>query len=136
MIPDRLLVISALFESGQPRRGLTAMSPVAVITRLLPPWLCPAAGLLDNWCHWHYIKLSSRRMVMVVLDRVKVVSDEEVMSGDPCIEGTRIPVETVLLNLRAGHSLDRIFQAYPTLPPGGIEAAIRWAEAHGIEWRR
>jgi uncharacterized protein (DUF433 family) len=28
-----------------------------------------------------------------VLDRVKVVSDEEVMSGDPCIEGTRIPVE-------------------------------------------
>jgi uncharacterized protein (DUF433 family) len=76
-------------------------------------------------------------MVMVnVLDRVKVVSDEEVMSGDPCIEGTRIPVETILLNLRAGHSLDRIFEAYPTLPPGGIEAAISWAEAHGIEWRR
>jgi uncharacterized protein (DUF433 family) len=74
-------------------------------------------------------------MIMVnVLDRVKVVSDEEVMSGEPCIEGTRIPVETVLLNLRAGHSLDRIFEAYPT--PGGIEAAIRWAEAHGIEWRR
>jgi uncharacterized protein (DUF433 family) len=81
-------------------------------------------------------KITISRMVMVVLDRVKVVSDEEVMSGDPCIEGTRIPVETVLLNLRAGHSLDRIFEAYPTLPPGGIEAAIRWAEAHGIEWRR
>jgi uncharacterized protein (DUF433 family) len=76
-------------------------------------------------------------MVMVnVLDRVKVVSDEEVMSGDPCIEGTRIPVETILLNLKAGHSLKRIFEAYPTLPPGGIEAAISWAEARGIEWRR
>ena len=76
-------------------------------------------------------------MVMVnVLDRVKVVLDEEVMSGDPCIEGTRIPVETVLLNLRAGHALDRIFDAYPTLPPGGIEATIPWPEAHGIEWRR
>jgi len=70
------------------------------------------------------------------LDRVNVVSDEEVMSGDPCIAGTRIPVETVVLNLRAGHSFERIFETYPTLPRGGIEAAICWAESQGIEWRR
>jgi uncharacterized protein (DUF433 family) len=71
-----------------------------------------------------------------VVEHVKVVSDDEIMSGDPCIQGTRIPAETVILNLKAGHSLERIFAAYPTLPPGGIEAAIHWAESNGIDWRR
>jgi len=38
-------------------------------------------------------------------------------------------------NLRAGYPIERIFKAYPTLPDGGIEAAIRWAESAGIDWR-
>ena len=69
------------------------------------------------------------------MSRVEVVSNPNVMSGDPCIQGTRIPAETVIINLRAGHSLERILDAYPSLPPGGIEAAILWAETNGIEWR-
>jgi uncharacterized protein (DUF433 family) len=71
-----------------------------------------------------------------VLERVKIVSDDDVMSGDLCIEGTRIPVETIIMNLKAGHSFERIIDAYPTLPPGGLEAAIVWAESNGIDWRR
>jgi len=71
-----------------------------------------------------------------VIERLKVVSEDDVMSGDPCIEGTRIPAEKIILNLKAGHSLERILDAYPTLPEGGIEAAIRWAETNGIDWRR
>ncbi len=71
-----------------------------------------------------------------VMERVKVVSDAEVLRGDPCIEGMRIPAETIILNLKAGHSFERILEAYPTLPPGGIEAAIVWAESNGIDWRR
>jgi uncharacterized protein (DUF433 family) len=69
------------------------------------------------------------------MKRVEVVSDPEVMSGVPCIQGTRIAVETVILNLQSGYPPERILAAYPTLPVGSIEAAIRWAEAHGIEWR-
>lgn len=69
------------------------------------------------------------------MSRIEVVSDPEVMGGDPCIAGTRILAETVVANLRAGYPIDRIFRAYPTLPEGGIEAAIRWAESTGIEWR-
>jgi len=69
------------------------------------------------------------------MSRVEIVSDPNVMSGDPCIWGTRIPAETVIVNLRAGHTLEAILDAYPTIPPGGIEAAIMWAEANGIEWR-
>ena len=72
----------------------------------------------------------------IVTERVKVISDPEIMSGDPCVEGTRIPAEKIILNLKAGHSLERILDAYPTLPEGGIEAAIRWAETNGIDWRR
>lgn len=69
------------------------------------------------------------------MPRIEVVIDQDVMSGDPCIEGTRIPAETVIANLRRGIPVARIFDAYPTLPDGGIEAAIRWAETNGIEWR-
>jgi uncharacterized protein (DUF433 family) len=69
------------------------------------------------------------------MSRVEVVVDPEIMSGDPCISGTRILAETIVANLRAGYPIDRIFRAYPTLPDGGIEAAIRWAELAGIEWR-
>ena len=43
-----------------------------------------------------------------VMERVKIVADDEVMSGDPCIEGTRIAAETIVMNLKAGHSFGRI----------------------------
>nr|WP_294552942.1 DUF433 domain-containing protein [uncultured Rhodopila sp.] len=69
------------------------------------------------------------------MSRVEVVADPEVMTGDPCIFGTRILAETIVANLRAGYPIDRIFQAYPTLPDGAIEAAIRWAEAAEVDWR-
>lgn len=69
-------------------------------------------------------------------DGVRVVSDPDIMSGEPCIEGTRVPVESVILKLKAGHPLERLKKAYPTLPPGGIEAAIEWAEERQMDWRR
>jgi len=77
-----------------------------------------------------------RPVMPIVTERVKVISDPEIMSGDPCVEGTRIPAESIILNLKAGYPLERILKAYPTLPPGGIEAAIGWAEDTGMEWRR
>ena len=72
----------------------------------------------------------------VVIDRVRVISENGVMSGEPCIEGTRIPAETIVLNLQSGHSLTRIYEAYPTLPRGSVEAAIDWAESLGMDWRK
>jgi uncharacterized protein (DUF433 family) len=70
-----------------------------------------------------------------VADLPTVTMDPDVMGGAPCIEGTRIQVATVIGNLRAGKPIDRLFDAYPALPVGGIEAAIRWAEANGVKWR-
>lgn len=66
----------------------------------------------------------------------EVVTDPTVMSGEPVVRGTRIPAETILAYLRAGHSSREIFEDYPTLPLDGIEAVERWAGAiHGDAWR-
>ena len=68
--------------------------------------------------------------------RAEVVSDPTVMSGDPVVRGTRVPAETIMAYLRAGHSPEEIFQDYPSLPIDDIEAVIRWAETtYGPQWR-
>jgi uncharacterized protein (DUF433 family) len=66
----------------------------------------------------------------------EVVSDPEVMSGEPVVRGTRVPARTLLAYLRDGATNVEIFEDYPTLPIDGIEAVIRWAEANfGSQWR-
>ena len=68
--------------------------------------------------------------------RAEVICDPTVMSGDPVVRGTRVPAETILSYLRAGHPPQEIFQDYPSLPLDGIDAVIRWAEAtYGADWR-
>lgn len=68
--------------------------------------------------------------------RTEVVSDPTVMSGDPVVRGTRVPAETIMAYLRAGHSPQDIFSDYPSLPIDGVDAVIRWAEAtYGDDWR-
>jgi len=68
--------------------------------------------------------------------RAEVVSDPSVMSGEPVVKGTRVPAETVVAYLLAGHSPQEIFEDYPSLPIDGIDAVIRWAETtYGADWR-
>jgi uncharacterized protein (DUF433 family) len=40
------------------------------------------------------------------------------------VRGTRIPVEMILVHLRAGYSRQEILENYPSLPLDGIEASI------------
>ena len=49
------------------------------------------------------------------------------MHGAACFRGTRIPVSVVLDNLAAGASAATILDAYPTLKPQHIPAAIGYA---------
>ncbi len=66
----------------------------------------------------------------------EVVSDPDVMSGEPVVRGTRVQARTVLACLREGSTHVEIFEDYPTLPIDGIDAVIRWAEANfGSQWR-
>lgn len=68
--------------------------------------------------------------------KAEIVSDPGVMSGEPVVRGTRVPAETVIAYLRAGHSAKEIFEDYPTLPVDGIDAVVAWAERrYGKDWR-
>jgi uncharacterized protein (DUF433 family) len=65
-----------------------------------------------------------------------IVRNPEIMGGVPTVRGTRIPVEMILIHVRAGYSREDIFNAYPSLPLDGIEASIAWAEQElGDDWR-
>jgi uncharacterized protein (DUF433 family) len=45
----------------------------------------------------------------------RVVVDQDICFGKPCIRGTRIWVSLIMDNLAAGVSEDEILSAYPTL---------------------
>lgn len=66
----------------------------------------------------------------------QVVSRPEVLGGTPCVSGTRVPAETIVAYIRAGHSAQEIFQDYPTLPVDGIEAVVSWARETGVSLER
>ncbi len=48
----------------------------------------------------------------------------DVMMGNPCLKGTRIPVYLVLEKLGAGETAEEILAAYPQLKKDHILAAV------------
>ena len=52
--------------------------------------------------------------------------DPEVMGGDICFTGTRIPVVMLLDNLAVGTSMEAFYDAYPDLTPEQCEPVMRW----------
>jgi uncharacterized protein (DUF433 family) len=44
--------------------------------------------------------------------------DPEIMSGEPCFAGTRVPVRTLLDYLEGGDSLDEFLEDFPTVARG------------------
>ncbi|MBF0305002.1 MAG: DUF433 domain-containing protein [Alphaproteobacteria bacterium] len=59
----------------------------------------------------------------------KVVSNQMILGGTPVVEGTRVPADNVLAEVRAGSSRLEIFRSYPSLPLDGIEACVEWDKA-------
>ncbi len=44
-----------------------------------------------------------------------ITIDPEIHSGTPVFRGTRVPVETLFVNLADGYSLDEIIAEFPTI---------------------
>ena len=44
-----------------------------------------------------------------------VVIDPEIMSGEPCFVGTRVPVRALLDYIEGGDTLDEFLEQYPTV---------------------
>ena len=53
--------------------------------------------------------------------------DPQVMQGQLCAKGTRVPVTTILDSLAEGASRDELLASYPSLWPEHIDAAIWYA---------
>jgi uncharacterized protein (DUF433 family) len=57
----------------------------------------------------------------------EVISDPTVMGGEPVVRETRVPAATIMAYLAAGRTDREVFEDYPSLPIGGVEAVRRWS---------
>jgi uncharacterized protein (DUF433 family) len=61
----------------------------------------------------------------MALNRITI--DPEVMSGQPCIRGLRIPVPLILRLLASGKTIFQILQDYPELEEEDIRQTLIFA---------
>lgn len=59
-----------------------------------------------------------------------VVGNPEVLHGEPCLKGTRMPVYLVAEMREAGTSVDEMLRSYPSLTADLIEKASIYAAAY------
>ena len=57
----------------------------------------------------------------------RIERDPAVMTGRPCIRGTRVTVGAILGQLAAGHSVAHVVAAYPYLTESDVQAALSYA---------
>ena len=63
-----------------------------------------------------------------VMTKLGVVSDPEILGGEPVIAGTRVPVELILSELATGRTRSEILHSYPSLPFDAVDTAITYAQ--------
>jgi uncharacterized protein (DUF433 family) len=57
----------------------------------------------------------------------RIVSDPDICGGEPCITGTRVPVQVILSHLAAGDDEQTILTNFPRLRPEDIRASLEFA---------
>jgi len=60
-------------------------------------------------------------------DHSGITADPKVMTGMPCIKGTRVTVANVVRQIAAGRTTDQICRDYPYLTLESIRAALEFA---------
>jgi uncharacterized protein (DUF433 family) len=63
----------------------------------------------------------------------RIVRDPQVCGGQAVFKGTRVTLRTVLASLADGDSIEEILEAFPTLKPEDVRAAISFAAASAEE---
>ena len=58
-----------------------------------------------------------------------ITVDAEILSGTPCLKGTRVPAHYIADMVANGDSASAILAAYPYLTEGQIHAAVAYARA-------
>lgn len=62
-----------------------------------------------------------------------VVKNPGVLDAEPTLDGTRIPVRTVVLLMRLHGDAAAVQRELPTLTVSDVEVALRYYDAHGDE---
>lgn len=57
----------------------------------------------------------------------RIVVDPDICNGKPVLEGTRIPVQTILEFLSAGDSIADVLEEYPALTHEDILQCLRFS---------
>lgn len=65
--------------------------------------------------------------------RARIVRDRRICGGEPVIQGTRVPLRTVLASLAEGDSIESILEDFPTLTEEDVRAVIAFAAASAEE---
>ena len=61
-----------------------------------------------------------------------VHSDPDILGGTPVFVGTRVPVQSLIDYIEAGHSLSQFLDDFPTVSREIAVAALEQAKAHLI----
>jgi uncharacterized protein (DUF433 family) len=59
--------------------------------------------------------------------RARIVVDPDIMVGQPCIKGTRVPARLILELLAHDATYDEIFEDYPSVTRDDIAACLLYA---------
>jgi uncharacterized protein (DUF433 family) len=63
----------------------------------------------------------------------QVVRNPRILGGEPTLEGTRVPVRTIVEATRYASDLDDIVRGYPMLDRTAVETALTFYEQHRDE---
>ena len=62
-----------------------------------------------------------------MFEHPKISSDPRVMTGTPCIRGTRVTVANLVRQVAAGRTTEEICQDYPYIKAEDVQAALAFA---------
>jgi len=57
----------------------------------------------------------------------RILSDPNILSGKPCIKGTRISIEFILELIASGATFEDVIKSYPHLKHEDLEEALRYS---------
>lgn len=69
----------------------------------------------------------SPKLLMRVQELDRIESNSDVLSGQPVIKGTRVPVYVLVEAIAEGDSVEDLRDAYPFLEAADIRQALRFA---------
>lgn len=85
------------------------------------------------------LRLTERAVVRVrvesesTTDHPHIVRDPEICGGRPVVQGTRIPVQTLVAYERLGYTLPEILAGFPGLTPAQYHDALSYYYDHQAE---